>query len=62
MDRDARITKSRVPTKGEWPNTPPIQGFSDRDLLTRYQYTNGIPGDLETEFVLAEIKRRGLDT
>jgi len=34
--------------------------MTDAFLIRAYQRTNGVPGDLEAEALLAEITRRGL--
>lgn len=36
--------------------------LSDEDLLAAYEQTSGAPGDEDADALLAEIKRRGLDT
>lgn len=38
-----------------------LQALSDRDLIARYQRTDGEPGDPEADALAAEIERRGLD-
>ena len=35
--------------------------LSDRELVRRYQSTDGAPGDADVDALLAEIERRGLD-
>ncbi len=38
-----------------------LASMSDSELLEAYQATNGEPGDVLVEQLLAEIERRGLD-
>jgi hypothetical protein len=38
-----------------------VRAMSDRDLVAAYQRTNGVPGNVEADNLLAEIERRGLD-
>jgi hypothetical protein len=39
-----------------------VRAMDDRDLRVAYERTDGEPGNPEADALLAEIKRRGLDT
>lgn len=62
MAYDPANRPSWAPTDNHLPANPSLSTYSDIDLLARFQRTTGERGDAVANAILAEIKRRGLDT